>query len=259
MMILMQPTKHHAQEPPKIVASALKNCDIYFCPTKFSLSHTKARRDAKKAGARGATLPGITEASFIRGMSADYRLVKRIGERIEKKMKRTKLVHLLAKGTDMLLPIAGRRIDVDDGVLSHRGNFHNLPSGECGGSPIEGRSSGHFTTLDYNVLMGRRSRIVVRKGLAIGVKGNPKLKKLLWHYNNARNVAEFSIGCNPTARISGITLEDEKVLGTCHIALGDNKSYGGSVKADVHWDFVIEKPTIYFDSRCIMREGELMI
>ena len=73
------------------------------------------------------------------------------------------------------------------------------------------------------------------------------------------NIAEFSIGTNEKAKITGITLEDEKVLGTAHIALGNNKSYGGKVDVPLHLDGVFYSPTIFVDKKKIMEKGKLLI
>jgi leucyl aminopeptidase (aminopeptidase T) len=65
--------------------------------------------------------------------------------------------------------------------------------------------------------------------------------------SEAYQLAEFGIGCNHAARICGITLEDEKVLGTCHLALGRNDLFGGTVHASVHVDGVLTDPTVLLD------------
>ncbi|MFB6077339.1 MAG: hypothetical protein ABEK12_04380, partial [Candidatus Nanohaloarchaea archaeon] len=70
--------------------------------------------------------------------------------------------------------------------------------------------------------------------------------------DGARNVAEFGVGTNPAATLIGNILQDEKVLGTVHVAFGDNTSMvPGSddhrVDAEVHWDVVCEEPTVRFD------------
>jgi leucyl aminopeptidase (aminopeptidase T) len=50
----------HAAEPPRTVAEAMAACDVLLAPTVQSLSHTAARKRATEAGARAATLPGVT-------------------------------------------------------------------------------------------------------------------------------------------------------------------------------------------------------
>ena len=76
---------------------------------------------------------------------------------------------------------------------------------------------------------------------------------------NARNIAEFGIGVNEKAILSGVVLEEEKMLGTCHIALGSNFTFGGNVRADIHWDTILIQPTIYFDNEKVMDSGELLL
>lgn len=74
----------------------------------------------------------------------------------------------------------------------------------------------------------------------------------------ARNIAEFGIGTNDSARLSGVLLEDEKVMGTIHIALGNNVSMGGSVNVPIHLDGVVKKPTVWMDGKMLMKDGKLL-
>ena len=47
-------------------------CDVFIAPTTRSLSHTTARKRASEAGARGATMPGVTEDMLARVMAVDF-------------------------------------------------------------------------------------------------------------------------------------------------------------------------------------------
>jgi len=67
--------------------------------------------------------------------------------------------------------------------------------------------------------------------------------------------AEFGIGCNPAAKITGIVLEDEKVYGRVHLAFGDNSTFRGKMKAGVHIDGVILKPTVIVYGKVVIEEG----
>ena len=75
----------------------------------------------------------------------------------------------------------------------------------------------------------------------------------------ARNIAEFGIGTNDKAKITGNILEDEKVIGTCHIALGNNAGFGGKINVQLHLDGIIKKPTIWVDNKKIMENGKFLI
>ncbi|GAI54554.1 unnamed protein product [marine sediment metagenome] len=102
----------------------------------------------------------------------------------------------------------------------------------------------------------------MKKGEAIEILGkhSGKLTRMLDKVGKrAYNLAEFGIGTNQNARLIGNVLEDEKVLGTCHIALGDNSTFGGRVRAGIHVDGIFLKPTVKFDGKMIMERGKLKV
>jgi leucyl aminopeptidase (aminopeptidase T) len=73
------------------------------------------------------------------------------------------------------------------------------------------------------------------------------------------NIAELGIGMNDKAKVIGSPLEDEKVLGTVHVALGDNSTFGGTVQAGVHLDGIIMNPTLKLDNLELIKNGELLL
>jgi leucyl aminopeptidase (aminopeptidase T) len=79
------------------------------------------------------------------------------------------------------------------------------------------------------------------------------------HGRNGLNVAEFGIGINPRAKITGNVLEDEKVLGTIHIAFGDNSGFGGRIKVPSHQDGIVKNPDVWLDGKQLMKNGKLLI
>lgn len=254
MLLMMKPTGRHGIEPPKAVAKAILDCDILFAPTVHSLTHTNAVRAGRHKGVRTATLPGITKEIFIRGMSADYKSIMAKGEKLKKKYEAAEWVHVTARGTDMWFKIGGRRILNDKARLWRKKALSNLPAGEVGLSPAD--AYGEFTSR-HSAFVKKGTKFTVEKR-CVTKCSDRKFKKTLWGKKHRRNIAEFSIGTNPKAKISGNILEDEKVMGTCHIAVGDSESLYGDVNSDIHMDFIITKPTIYFDDTEIMREGVLV-
>ena len=59
------------------------------------------------------------------------------------------------------------------------------------------------------------------------------------HGEDGTNVAELGIGTNERAELTGNVLEDEKILGTAHVAFGASAAIGGTVQVPVHLDCVV--------------------
>jgi len=259
--------KTNGEEPPPPVAALMKQFDIVFCPTSTSLTHTDARRAASEAGVRVATLPGVDEAIMIRCMNADYQSIARRTHAICRLMEKTREIRVTAPaGTDVVLPMAGRTAHASSGLFTERGQWGNLPTGEAYLAPLENESTG-LVVVDGSMagigMVRTPISIRVEAGYATEIKGGEeaeRLKQLLEpHGRLARNVAEFGVGTNDRAILSGNILEDEKVQGTIHIAFGDNKSMGGTIRVASHLDGLIKHPTVWFDDRKIMDDGKLLI
>jgi leucyl aminopeptidase (aminopeptidase T) len=241
--------------------------DVVLCPTSKSLTHTDARRRASAAGARVGTLPGVTEDIMIRCMNADYRRIAERTYALCSLMEATKVIRVQApSGTDVILPVSGRRAFASSGLFHEKGASGNLPTGEAYLAPLEGMSNG-VVVIDGSMagigLLSQPIRIVVKDGYAEEIAGGPEAEQLVAllepHGRDARTVAEFGIGTNDRARLTGVILEDEKVMGTIHIAFGDNKSMGGSVRVASHLDGLVKQPTVWFDDRKILEDGRFQL
>jgi len=267
VLIEILPRKTNGEEPPVEVAEMMRNVDVVLCPTSKSLTHTDARRNASVRGVRVATLPGVTEEIMIRCMNADY---KKIAERTFKLcaiMEKTKTIRVTApSGTDITMPIKGRQAHASSGLFREKGLWGNLPTGESYLAPLEGESNGIVVVDGSMASVGMTKepiRIVVKDGYATEITGGTEAKRLIEllepHGKDARTVAEFGIGTNDKAILTGNILEDEKVMGTIHIAFGDNKSMGGNIRVASHLDGLIKEPTVWFDDKMIMKDGKFVI
>jgi leucyl aminopeptidase (aminopeptidase T) len=268
LYIEMKPGKINGEEPPQEVADLMQKFDIVFCPTSKSLTHTDARRNASANGVRIATFPGITEEVMIRGLNADYKAIARMTIKVQKVLEKGKEIRVTApNGTDISFIIKGRKVITSKGLFHKKGESGNLPTGEAYLAPVEGTSNGVFVVdgsmAGLGLIKNANIKIEVKDGYAVKITGGTMAKKLNEMLDkvgkDARNIAEFGVGTNPSAKLSGILLEDEKVMGTIHIALGNNKSMGGSVNVPIHLDGVIKKPTVYMDGKVIMKDGKLLI
>ncbi len=154
-----------------------------------------------------------------------------------------------------------------DGYFQDEMGFAALPGGECPTSPVEGTTNGSIV-IDYSMdSIGRLSQPLlfnVKSGRVISVTGSLQeanaIERLLEKEENACNIAEFSIGTNPRARLKGNLAEDKKRLGTVHFAIGDNRSLGGIVEANIHLDGLMLEPTVIADNhKVLVRNGHLMV
>jgi leucyl aminopeptidase (aminopeptidase T) len=265
-LAVMSERESHAGEPPATIAAAMLAADVIIAPTIQSLSHTAARKAASEAGARVASMPGVTGEMLARVMGADMPRLRERGQRVSDVLTSGAEARISsAHGTDLRLSLKGRTAIPDAGVLTERGAFGNLPCGEGFIAPVEGTTEGTLVvdgsiagigTVEEPVLLTVRGGHLTE---ATGTDGARLLELLTVHGPDGTNVAELGIGTNEEAILTGNILEDEKILGTAHVAFGASAAIGGTVQVPVHLDCVVLKPTVEIDGEPIVRAGELLV
>jgi len=249
----------HGTEPPKEVADAMKHADVVIAPTMKSISHTEARREACENDTRVVTLPTIDEKIWNGALQADYQRVKEISEKVYDMIQDTDTVRIeTSSGTDLKIDIDPDTFEKDTGLLYEEGDFGNLPAGEADGASVNARGT---LVVDNFPVSGDGTELEIKDNEVIAYKGaeGTRLEKGLEDIDGVRNIAEFGFGTNPEASLIGNILQDEKVLGTVHVALGDNSSYvsdSRAVSCDVHWDSVCQSPTVWFDDEKVLDSGD---
>jgi aminopeptidase len=255
----------HAAEPPAPVAAAMIATDAIIAPTMQSLSHCFARRAASKAGVRVASLPGVTEDMLARLMDVDMRTLRRRGAAVCAALKAKEARITCANGSDLRLGLEGRTPIVDAGVITEPGAFGNLPCGEGFIAPVEGTAEGTLVVDGSIAEVGRLDSpvtLTVSEGHlteASGEQGAQLMELLTEHGPDGTNVAELGIGTNDEAMLTGNVLEDEKILGSAHVAFGASAAIGGGVQVPVHLDCVVLEPTVEVDGKTIAQGGELLV
>src|SRR5271165_6488468 len=263
----MLPRKNSGEEPPISIAVLMAASNVVLCPTTKSLTHTKARQNACKQHARIATLPGITEKIAIRCLSANYMEIARRTEAVANALRMgSKFRVVSAKGTNIRLERAERRVIADTGLIRTPGSSGNLPAGEAFFAPVEGTAEGEIVFDGSISDIGKLDtpvKLVVQKGIAKVItdcEAARKLDKQLSEVGpEAYQIAELGVGTNDRAEIHGTILEDEKVLGTVHLALGNNIGMGGTVSVAIHLDGLVQSATLYVDDVLILESGSLRI
>jgi leucyl aminopeptidase (aminopeptidase T) len=250
------PGENHGEEPPEAVAAAMQAADVFLAPTSKSLSHTRARSAATDAGARGATLPGITEDVFTTGLDADYERIAAHCEDVLAQVADADEVRVTTElGTDITFEAGEREWLADTGMVHEAGAFSNLPAGEVFVAPetANGRFVVDGTMMPYERLDdGQTLAFDVEDGQVVNIEDDRIAEQFADLAADAGdavyNLAELGIGTNVAVTdLVGSVLLDEKAAGTVHIAIGDDAGIGGDTDAPIHSDGVIQDPTVYAD------------
>jgi leucyl aminopeptidase (aminopeptidase T) len=263
VVTVMEPREVDGQAPPAAVAAALAAARVFIAPTLRSLSHTRARKAASDAGARGATLPGVTEDMLARLMACDFPTMAARSRRVAELLTSAEEAHVTCpRGTDLTLDLGGRDAIADDGDLSADGAFGNLPCGEGFISPLAGQGTILAATLATLGLPEERVRLTVENGRlteAAGDWGARWTALMDAAGTQGRNLAELGVGTNERATLTGNILEDEKMLGTVHVAFGASAGIGGTVSVPVHLDCLIEDATLDVGGTRVLDAGRFVL
>jgi len=267
-VLIVIPTRRMApQEPPACVAAAMQATDIAFLYTTYSLSHSSARVQAQKAGARILSMPGVTEDGFLRTLSIDIEALASLTNSLSERVGRAKSARITTSlGTDVSLEL-GHPVTPIDGLCQKPGEIDFFPPGLFLSVPKLGGVSGKAVVDGAITQIGRLSSPVTMtfaEGKLVRIEGGgeaARLEKLLASLEdeNAYAFAAWGIGTNPGAALVGEdpSFEGERVYGWCHVSTGSNASFpGGTVRAKIHLDGIISSPTISLDAEVILKEGK---
>jgi leucyl aminopeptidase (aminopeptidase T) len=226
-------------EPARPVAGALLECDVFIAPTSRSISHTMARKRATDGGARGATMPGVTEDMLARVMAVDFDAMAARSKAVAALLDKGKVAHVTCpRGSDLTLEIDGRPGISDDGDLTAAGAFGNLPCGEGFIAPSGGEGQLVASSLAPLGLSEEPATLTVHDGQLVSAEGGlgPQYLALLQEHGRlGTNLAELGVGTNDQARLTGNVLEDEKILGTVHVAFMPARASAGRSLCPSTW------------------------
>ena len=264
VLTVMAPRPTDGSEPPAPVAEALAACDVFIAPASRSLSHTLARKRASERGARGATMPHVTADMLARLMAIDFDRLRARCHAVADLLDRGEEARVSCpRGSDLRLDLRGRHGIADDGDLSAPGAFGNLPCGEGFIAPAGGEGTMVARSLAaIGLTHGHPARLTVDGGhlaQATGPEGEQLLGILREHGDAGTNLAELGVGTNDRATLTGNVLEDEKILGTIHVAFGASIAIGGTVSVPIHLDCVVTEASLTVDDTRVLDEGRFML
>ncbi|MFC1917107.1 aminopeptidase [Chloroflexota bacterium] len=267
VICIMTPRQMHGNEPPPVVAAAMKAAQVLIMPTTYAISHSEATQEALKAGARIMILREITEDTFTSGgITADYEEVHTLTDRVAVRFEKASEIHMTtASGSDIRMSKAGQPVFRASGLLREGRKVTGLPIGEAAISPVTGTAEG-IIVVDHSIdnigLLSEPVRVTVEKGRVVKIEGGKEAKLLQGYvqsHDNGDNIAEFAVGTNPCCRLLDNVCEAKYVLGGVHIAVGSNLLLGGNVVSRIHLDMIVLKPDVFLDGEEVVHHGELLI
>jgi len=183
--------------------------------------------------------------------------------RLVKILNRADRIHIQSPNTDLKLRVKGRKWINCDGT-------NNFPDGEIFTSPLEDSAEGCIHYTYPAVYLGREVedvRFEFKNGKVVketASKNQRYLTNMLNIDKGARYLGEFAIGTNyEIKRFSKNILFDEKIGGTCHLAVGASiGEAGGKNKSSIHWDMICDlkkDSEIKADGKVIYRNGKFTI
>jgi len=268
---IMPRRERDGQEPPAPVAAAMREAQVIFSPVSISITHTRAMRAALEAGARAVLMTAYTDEILTSPglIDTDFEAQAGVCHRLGDAFTQGDGVRLTSpRGTDLRFSIAGRRANVLTNIPDP-GELAPVPDIEVNVVPVEGTAEGTLiadASVPYLGIGVLREPIVceISDGFIIRMEGGEQAETLLRDLEshadrNCFNVAELGVGLNPNARLTGLMLDDEGVMGTIHIGIGTSHTLGGNVVAPTHYDLLMWDPTIEVDGKAIQQGKAILI
>lgn len=211
--------------------------DIILCISNYSAT-APLTAFAKKYGFRGATLHGLNQTILTTGLAVDYDEVSYLGEKLRLGMTRADWVEIDfdCRGETFSLHLDLGRQEAQKSHGLCRGDepdVANLPAGEIYYVPAS--AHGTFPMKYEDGTLGRMTVADGRVKHAELISGNPETVAA----HNAKlasdpvtgELGELGFGTQ-VLPVSGKDIQDEKILGTIHVATGRSDHLGGHLTPD---------------------------
>lgn len=270
VLMIMPARTRDGEEPPEVVAEAMRVSDAFVCVVGKSITHTHAVKNACANGSRGIMMTQFSEEMMWKGgLTADFHSCARDCKAIAENLKDSEKIHLTTEnGTDLTFSSKGRRSNAMYCIVD-KGEFSPIPTVEANTTPVEGTANGRII-VDSSIpyigigVLDEPIEVTVKDGMITDIKGGRQAEMLIRDLEakndpNVYNIAELGVGLNPKCSFVGFMLEDEGVYGSAHIGIGTSITLGGNVKAACHYDLIMKDATIETDGKVILKNGKVMV
>ena len=211
------------------------NYDLILCISTFSATAPLTAK-AKQFGFRGATLHGLNDVILNSGLAVDYHQVSADAEKLRLALTKSDSVEIdfaLEDGRVLTawLGLGGQEAQKSHGLcLGKTPDIANLPAGEVYFVPCDARGQFPMKYEDGTLgVLDVKDRCIYRSTLIAGNQAtidahNARLKD----DPMTGTLGELGFGTQ-VLPVSGADIQDEKVLGTCHLATGRDDHLGGDI------------------------------
>lgn len=268
---LMSPRESHGNGPTEAIRESMLSADLCVMATSTAITHSEAGAAAQKADVKCIAMDEIAPDILRSGAAgADYEAMQEIAQTLGEIYAEGSEMRITSEhGTDVVGDIEGQTYWPIAGKIVENAtqNICAFPDGEVGVAPGEGSTHGTVvwdTTVHGIGLLDEPIRLKIEDGWVTDVSGGreaDEFREMLEAADeNARYcAAEFSIGINPDAEITGRMRTDKKVEGAVHIATGANRDLGGEIQSELHIDGTIRYPSVWIDDQQLVEHGEILV
>ena len=220
-----------------MIEDVYKKYDLILCISTFSAT-APLTAFAKKYGFRGATLHGVNQVILASGLAVDYNEVSRQAEKLRLGMTKADWVEVDYTFDDatftLRLELAQQEAQKSHGLCRGGPDVANLPAGEIYFVPADAR--GHFPMKYEDGTIGlmkvEGGRIVAATLLRGSQTTIDEHNRKLTSDPVTGELGELGFGTQELP-VSGRDIQDEKILGTLHVATGRSDHLGGRLTPDL--------------------------
>ena len=209
--------------------------DIILCVSTFSATAPLTAK-CKEYGFRGATLHGLNDIILNSGLAVDYHQVSADAERLRLALTKADSVEIdfeLEDGRVLTawLGLGGQEAQKSHGLCQGpKPDIANLPAGEVYFVPRDAHGQFPMKYEDGTLgLLDVKDRCIYRSTLISGNQATIDAhNRRLTEDPMTGTLGELGLGTQ-VLPVSGADIQDEKVLGTCHLATGRDDHLGGDI------------------------------
>ncbi|NED16429.1 hypothetical protein [Streptomyces sp. SID9124] len=260
-----------SMEPPRPVAGAIADADVWIEFAVSYVMHSEAFRRAMANGCRYTNLTAMDVHMLVATVGRpDFEGVIKLGKALVRLLEQADEVRITsANGTDITGRNGDRPINLRGKPAENPGETVML-SGQISWNPLEETQDGVLVfdgalwPPDQLGLLRTPVRCTVEKGVVTKIDGEGQDAEIFrrwmesWDDPNMFRVAHWSLGFNPGVPApTGRIVEDERVFGCVELGIGTKGAWIGGEPwvSAAHTDGSVLGPSIFLDGECIEKDG----